>query len=311
MKHSMDKKDLFPIGIGTWGFGGFVEKDTSNDKNDIEAIKYSLSKGMNFIELNYWAAEGYAVELIAKAISESGVNRENLFLHQALYAYRNETIQDLKNELQTVLDILKTNYIDSIEVGVTEINEYGLEKVIDFLNDILKDGQVRYVSLMNSNLENLQRFKEEFGDKMFCHELNVNFEIRENEDLKITEFADNNDIINLIYQPLRRNRTAKRNWPLLVELSKKYDKTQNQIILNWLVSKGCLPLVKSSNVEHIEENLGALDFELDDSDIRRLNSFRPDGWVTPNIVWDNNSKEEGVFIHQLSNVFDDMYDMKR
>ena len=32
------------------------------------------------------------------------------------------------------------------------------------------------------------------------------------------------------YQPLRRNRTANRNYPLLIELSNKYNKTQNQIL---------------------------------------------------------------------------------
>src|SRR3989339_839578 len=261
-------KNIFPIGIGGWGIGGFAKKDSGNDKKDIEALVYSLKKGMNFIEVNYWNSEGHNVELLAEAIEKSGVDREKLFLHQALY---------------------------------------GFDNVAQFLKDVLESGETKFVSITNSDLKYLKKFKEIFGDKMFCHELNFNFEIRENEHMGIIEFADENNILNVIYQPIRRNKTIARNWPLLVELSEKYGKTQNQIIFNWLISRGFLPLTKSSNLKHIDENLGALDFKMRSSDIEKLNGFRT-GWDCPEIVFNNEDFNNGkVVVHQLSNVFDDVY----
>lgn len=61
---------------------------------------------------------------------------------------------------------------------------------------------------------------------------------------------------------MRRNRTANRNYPLLVELSNKYNKTQNQVILNWIVKeKGLNVLIKSTNIERINENFEAIKME--------------------------------------------------
>ncbi|MBS3087742.1 aldo/keto reductase [Candidatus Pacearchaeota archaeon] len=300
-------KNIFPIGIGGWGIGGFAKKDSGNDKKDIEALVYSLKKGMNFIEVNYWNSEGHNVELLAEAIEKSGVDREKLFLHQALYCYKNETLEDVRKEMKKVREILDTNYMDSVEFDVTGIEKYGFDNVAQFLKDVLESGETKFVSITNSDLKYLKKFKEIFGDKMFCHELNFNFEIRENEHMGIIEFADENNILNVIYQPIRRNKTIARNWPLLVELSEKYGKTQNQIIFNWLISRGFLPLTKSSNLKHIDENLGALDFKMRSSDIEKLNGFRT-GWDCPEIVFNNEDFNNGkVVVHQLSNVFDDVY----
>ncbi|MFC1790809.1 hypothetical protein ACFLZP_05010 [Patescibacteria group bacterium] len=45
------KSALFPIGIGTWGVGGFAQKDPQVDrKKQQEAIVYMFNSGMNFVE---------------------------------------------------------------------------------------------------------------------------------------------------------------------------------------------------------------------------------------------------------------------
>ena len=73
----IDRNDLFPIGIGTWGIGGYAERDSQNDDNkQIETLAYMFSKGMNFFEVSLWSAEGWSAKLLAKAIKKSGVSRE-------------------------------------------------------------------------------------------------------------------------------------------------------------------------------------------------------------------------------------------
>ncbi|MBT6689827.1 hypothetical protein HN903_00700 [archaeon] len=301
-------KDIFPIGIGGWGIGGFAKKDASNDEKDVEALVYSLSKGMNFIEVNYWNSEGHNVELLAEAIDKSGVGREKLFFNQAVYNYRNETLEDIAEEMKVVREILGTDYMDSVEFSLSGVLQYGFDNVVEFLKDVLASGEARSVSITNSNLEHLKKFKEIFGDKFFCHELNFNFEIREMEDIGIIQFGEDNNVLNVLYQPIRRNKTALRNWPLLVELGEKYGKSQNQVIFNWLIGRGFLPMTKSSNLAHIDENIGALDFEMEAEDVKRLDEFRT-GWDCPGVVFDNGDVCEGkVVVHQLSNVFDEVYD---
>lgn len=79
-------KDLSKIGIGTWGIGGFAERNPQNDdKKQIEALIYMLNKGLNFVEANLWYSQGKAVELLATALRNSNVKREDLFICQAVY----------------------------------------------------------------------------------------------------------------------------------------------------------------------------------------------------------------------------------
>ena len=61
---------------------------------------------------------------------------------------------------------------------------------------------------------------------------------------------------------------------VLDELAKRYEKTQAQIAINWLISKeGVVTISKTTNLKHLKENLGALGWKLEPEDIRRLDQF--------------------------------------
>lgn len=300
------RKTLSKFGVGAWGIGGFAKRDPqNNDEQQIEAIAYSLQKGMNFIEVNFWNAEGYSVEIMRRAVKESKIPREKIFIVQAIYDYNLDTIEDVKAEFNLCLEKFETPFIDTLEFSLPAFRKYGFKDLVELVETYLSDGKIRFTSLTNVNLEYLKKYHQIFKDKLFSHELCFNFEIRENEEFGITDYALQNKIINIPYQPLRRNRTTLRNWPLLVELAKKYNKTQNQIILNWIVFKGFHPLFKSETISHIDENLEALNFTTQKEDLDRLSAFRVPGYVTPKIDWW--MVGNGTKIHMLPNVVDELY----
>lgn len=302
----IDKHNLSKLGLGTWGIGGFAKKDPkNNDEKQVKAIAYQLSKGINLTEINFWNSEGHSVKLIKKAVDRAKIKRDDLFIVQAIYNYNLNTIEDVKKEFELCLKTFETDFIDSIEFPLTALGKYGFKEIVNLVEKYLNDGKTRYTSITNFNLEYLKKYHQIFKDKLFSHELHYSFEIRENEQLGIIDYALENDIINVPYQPLRRNRTAKRNWPLLVELSKKYNKTQNQIILNWMTSRGFHPLIKSETISHIDENLAALEFKMNKEDINRLNKFRVPEYKMPKIDWW--MKENGISVHALPNIFDENY----
>ncbi len=306
----LNKKELSKIGIGTWGIGGFAERNPQNDdQKQFDCLKYSFDKGLNIVELNMWIAGGYAVKLVSEAYKESKLKRDDIFLKQGFYRFSAKTLDEGYKEIETVLKLFNTDILDTFELGLPNIHFYGYKESLNFMKMLLKNNVARFVSLANSDLETLKLYHNEFGNKLFSSEVGFNFEIRENEDFGIMKYAEDNDILNIIFQPLRRNRTAIRNYPLLVELSKKYNKTQNQIIINWLVGKKLLPLIKTESIEHIDENLAALDFKIEEADFVALNNFRINGWVTPKIDWYGTG--DGVKIDQLSNVFDEEYEKQK
>jgi len=125
--------------------------------------------------------------------------------------------------------------------------------------------------------------------------------------LGILDFNSEHNIKSVIFQPLRRNNTAKRNWNLLAELSEKYQKTQNQIILNWLISKNLLPIIKSDNIKHIDANLESLSFKLEQGDIDSLDNFRVKNYKEVILDWFKEGIPESTTISQLPNNFDKLY----
>lgn len=302
----INKSQFSKIGIGTWGIGGFAERNPNNDdQKQINALVYMLQNGLNYIEINYWTAQGHSFELVKKAIDQSGVKRDDIFLSQSIYAYTAPDLDASKKELEDTLKLFGTDYIDSLALSSGLVEAIGQDNVFAWLKQLIAAKKIRFVNLNNPSIEQLQIAHKTLGESLFSIEVGYNFEIRENDDSRILGYATKNGILPVIYQPLRRNRTANHNWPLLVELAKKYDKTQNQILLNWIVSLGYLPLTKSESIDHIKEHLDSLSFQIDQSDLDRMTQFRPPNYEKPQVYW--GAQGEGVRIDQLSNVFDDDY----
>lgn len=300
----MARNDLSKIGIGTWGIGGFVNKNPNNDdEKQLTALKFMFENGLNFLETGMWASNGHSAFLTSQAYKQSNLSREKVFLSQTVYQYNIESLSDVEREFRNYLDLFETDFVDALQLNVVVIKKLGYENVITLMKKYLTAGKIRYVSVTNSDLSFLEKYHQEFGAELFAHEVGFNLEVRENEDFGIIDYAQKKGILNVVYQPLRRNRTANKNYPLLMELSKKYKKTQNQIIINWIVSKGFLPITKSENIEHIKEHLSSFDFNLEREDIIKLDGFRVQGYQSPKIDWYGDGS--GIPIDKLSNVFDD------
>ena len=308
----INKSQFSKIGIGTWGIGGFATRDKDNDdQGQINTLAEAITKGLNYIEVSMWSAEGYSAYLLSKAIKKSGIKREGLFITFVGYPYNVDSLDSLEVLLNNFLKFISSDFIDSFQSSSSTYSKFGKKQTDEFVNKLLAKGKTRYTSFTNGNLENIVSYHKLFGDKLIAHEVCFNFEIRINEELGIIDYARKNNLVTAVYQPLRRNRTALQRWSLLIELAKKYGVTQNQLLLNWIASKNFLPLVKTSNIEHLEENLKSLDFKMIPPDIEKLNNFRAPYWVSPEIDWsrsgDGKIERDGLYIDQLPNIFDDEY----
>lgn len=107
---------------------------------------------------------------------------------------------------------------------------------------------------------------------------------------------------NIIWRPLGRNKTLGCNWELLIELASKYNKTQSQIILNWICHLGYAPMVLSLEQKHIDENIDSMNFAMSDADYQKMNDFRPPHYTPPPVRWDSPSTDDDIVA--LVNGFD-------
>ena len=287
----INKNDIFELGIGTWKI------DYENIKNDMQSLIHSYNLGQNYLSLSMLYNNGEVVRQLKRFINK--VDRDKLFIATNLEPTI-ECRDDIEKQLNEYLQILDIEYVDMLQLHKPSFSKIPLIDVYKEIQRLVNLGKVKYIGISNASLEQLSLINKEIKIDFF--EGIYNLECKIYEDIKVIDYCDKNDIKFLCYQPLRRNRTAKRNYPLLVELASKYDKTQNQIILNWIINeKKMIALVKSTNINRINENKQALNFKMDIEDYERLNNFRSEEFDNVKVDWDDNG---GISIDQLANQFE-------
>jgi len=288
----MDKNNIFKIGIGTWKI------DPDNFENDLEALKFSFDLGQNYLPLSMLYNNGKVVEKMHKFIKLVG--RENLFICANLERYV-EKIEDVENQLNQYLNMLELDYVDCFQIHTFAVCKIPMLDIYKEINRLVEIGKVKYIGVSNVNLEQLKQITNIVKIDFFEGVYNLDCKYYENSGL--IEYCNNHDILFTAYQTLRRNRIAQKNYSFLVELADKYHKTQNQIMINWIVKeKGIIPLIKSTNISRIKENLAALDFEMEKADYELLNEFQNEKINTIQINWND---ESGITIDQLPNQNED------
>ena len=288
----MIKKDeIFPIGIGTWKI------DYENFENDINGLLHSYNCGQNYLSLYMLYNNGEVVRQVKKFIDK--VDRDKLFINVNLEPTI-EKVEDVEKQLDEYLKILNTDYVDSLQIHSPIFTKIPLIDVYKEIERLVSIGKVRYIGISNVNLEQLTEINNSVKIDFF--EGIYNLECKLYENIKVLEYCKKNNIQFICYQPLRRNRTAMQKYPLVLELAKKYNKTQNQIILNWIFKeKNIIPLIKSTNIDRINENISSIKFEMNKEDYSQLNDFRSNKFDEIEIDWNGNG---GVTIDQLANQFE-------
>jgi diketogulonate reductase-like aldo/keto reductase len=309
---TLSGKQISKIGIGSYGIGGRGHRDMEiteklEDEKYVSALAYTLDRGVNFTEIAVGYGHGQSLILFKKALDISSVSRKDIFLTHSLYPRDLASLQEAEQDIASFYKVMETDYADSTLVTQSFINKFGEEATYIFLHKLLDSGKTRAVSLSNASLACIRNFKKEFDDKFYAHEGHLSFEIRVLQDQGIFKVCDELGVKNIIWRPLRRNKTFLHNWELLVELAEKYKKTQSQIVLNWICHSGYSPMVMSSSEKHIDENIAATDFTMSPEDYKRMDNFRPaaSNYNPPKINLDNPS--EGDSVVALVNDFEEHY----
>lgn len=292
-------KDISKIGIGSYGIGGRGHRDVSiteksEDQKYIEALVYTLEKGVNFTEIALGYGHGQSLAIFKQALDKSSVSREDIFLTHSLYPRDLPTIEVVNEDIDNFYKIMETKYADSTLVTQSLILKFGEKTIYGKLHQLLDEGKTHYVSLSNASPTWIGKFKQEFGDKFFAHEGHLSFEVRALQDKGVLAKCEELGVQNIVWRPLRRNETMKHNWPLLAELAEKYQKTQSQIILNWMCHYDYWPMVFSTNNNHIDENIASTGFEMRDEDYKLINNFRPTNYHPTPVHWEGSEIDDDI-----------------
>ena len=260
-------KKIFPIGIGTWGVGGWVLTDRSRDRSEIEAIKFALDSGINVIDTAELYGRGHAEELISKAIK--GRDRDELFIITKVWVTHLSRSNLLKAATAS-LNRLNTKYIDLYLIHWPR-PFLNMKETIGAMESLVNKGLVRSIGVSNFNVENLEKAIE--ATKRYdivANEIKYNLLEKEAEE-SVIPFCKRNGIDVIAYTPLAKGKVF--DVKEIADIARKYRKTPIQVALNYLMRKS-LPIPKASSREHIKEIIGSAGWKLKDRDYEYLRKRR-------------------------------------
>ncbi|MFH2032482.1 MAG: aldo/keto reductase [Bacteroidota bacterium] len=289
-KNLTDNFKIPVIGLGTWGIGGFMETNSSNDEEAVQSIKDAIKLGYSHIDTAELYGAGYTEALIGNAIKS--LDRSKLIITSKVFK-TNLKYDDVIASCKKSLEKLQTDFIDIYLIHAPN-PEIPLEETMRAMDYLVEQGLIKFIGVSNFSVEQMQEAQKYSMNKIVANQIPYNLATRNinldrntnnvgsciNMESEIIPYCQENDIIIMAYRPIERGFLLKPN-SLLDRLSKKYGKTKAQIAINWLVSKkDIIAIPKSTSIEHLKENLGAIGWNLTDDDTKLLDEME---FESPNV----------------------------
>lgn len=201
---------------------------------------------------------------VGRAIKQSGLNREDIFVSTKIWPSEYEN----PNAVEETLERLGLDYVDLLFIHQPTKNwRSGYEQLIK----AYKEGKIRAIGVSN--------FENELADVL--NEFDVKPQVIQVEthpffpQEKLRKITDLENIRIMSWYPLGgKGDTDKllKN-PLIEEIANKHNKSAAQIVLRWHNQMGFIVIPGSRNVDHIKENFEILDFSLDEEDMAKIASL--------------------------------------
>lgn len=260
-------------GLGTWQMGGRETHDANNDDQaDIQAIKNAIDLGITHIDTAESYADGYAEILIGKAIK--GYNRDKLFIVSKAHV-EHLGYDDLIKAAKASIERLGTTYLN-LYLAHRYNPDIPVKETMRAMDTLMEAGLINNIGVSNFNVDELAEAQSYIKHKIVANQLHFNLKYREAERKGLLKYCQENDVMLIAWRPLQKGVLLQNDENIVIELAKKYHKTTAQIAINWLTSQdNVVTLSKTRDIEHLKENLGAVDWKMDKEDIEKLRNNFP------------------------------------
>ena len=239
------------------GFGVFL---IPNDGSTYDAVTKALHLGYRHIDT---AAAYFNEDEVGRAVRDSGIPRDELFITSKLW------LQDYGYDaackgIDASLKKLGLDYVDLYLIHQPYGDVPGAWKAME---DAQKAGKIKSIGVSNMTPNIWNHFVPQFDtmpavNQVECHPFFQQKQLR--------EVLDTCGAALEAYFPLGHGDEALLTHPLVTALAHKYNKTAGQIILRFEVQEGFVVLPKSTNPQHMADNIAIFDFSLTDEDMARM-----------------------------------------
>jgi 2,5-diketo-D-gluconate reductase B len=246
------------LGFGTYSLTG---------EDGIDAMTTAIETGYRHID----TARLYGNQSeVGAAIERSNVPREDLFVATKIGHFEEpeKTAEYIRVGVRDNLDRLGLDTIDLLyHHWPRRASE--VETVLPVFNDLVDEGLVERVGVSNYTTTYLERADDLLDVSLYANQVEMH-PLLPQETLR--EALRDRDANLVAYSPLAQG--AVFNVPEITAVAEKHGVTPAVVSLAWLLSKdGVAAIPRSKTQVHIRSNFEALQLELDDEDITRIDSI--------------------------------------
>jgi pyridoxine 4-dehydrogenase len=243
--------DVTRIGLGT--------NRLTKTPDHVAFVRAAVAAGVQMIDTAYSYQGGQSEETIGEALSpipegcivatkggNSGGGRPEV----------------LRAELEKSLQRLTTDSIGLYYLHRVD-PEIPIEESLGLIKEYRDQGKVRHVGISQVDIGQIKRAREVVPITAVQNHYNLS----ERKYEEVVDYCAAEGIVFVPFFPLRGD-----GGPALTEIAERHGATTRQITLAWLLrrSPAMLPIPGTLSLDHVKENLAALEIELTDAEFEAL-----------------------------------------
>lgn len=246
--------------IPQFGLGVYmIQGDEATERACTEA----MSLGYRHID----TAHAYQNERgVGAAVAKSGLPRDEVWITTKLWPSEYGEGKT-SAAIDKMLDRLQTDHIDLLLLHQQFGDYLGAWKDME---EAVRDGRVRSIGLSNFESGCLEEVIDTAEIKPSVlqverHPYHPQHQLKK----RIAPYG----IMIESWYPLGHGNAELLSEPVFVKLAEKHGKTPAQIVLRWHIQQGNIVFPKTTNPEHMEQNIDIFDFELTDDEMARIDAL--------------------------------------
>lgn len=246
--------------IPSVGFGVFL---IPNDGSTYQAVSEALKAGYRHIDT---AAAYFNEEEVGKAVQDSGIPREEIFVTSKLWL-QDHGYEQAKHGIERSLRKLGLDYIDLYLIH----QPYGdVPAAWRAMEEAKEQGKLKSIGVSNMTPKLWEQFVPHFSTKPAVNQVECNPFCQQRP---LRRLMEKDDVKLECYYPLGHANPELLGNAVVVSLAEKYGKNAGQILLRFETQDGLIVLPKSTNPERIKGNLDIFDFTLTEEEMQAMRAL--------------------------------------
>lgn len=223
-------------------------------------VRDALKAGYRSID----TAQAYFNEReVGLAIQKSGIARKDLFVTSKVWI-ENYGYENCKKSVEESLKKLQTDYLDLMLLHQPFSDYYGAWRALE---DLYDEGKLRAIGISNFypdrmvDLASFSRIRP-MVNQVETHPFH--------QQTAAKTYMEKYGVQIEAWAPFGEGRGGLFENAVLKDIGETYGKTAAQVMLRWHIQRGVVAIPKSTHFERMEENIRIFDFELTESDMKKI-----------------------------------------